>query len=666
MELTTRQKNALKSKNIDSLLQLHRWVPLRYIDNSLETGLSEALDKKHAVVIGTLNSAVKKEMSGGSRHFMQIKVTDRISKKNLSVLVFSESPYIERMFSSWIGTNVIVSGQLQHHPTYGYSICGPDTFSQDIEENMKVKPVFSKIKGMSEDTFKTILTKSLDDKETETVNYEVRSAFNIMDINAAIGSINFPGSIKEAKSAANRFIFDDLYYLAGRFELSNRDSNMIGIEAKKSDITESVINSLPYKLTNGQKNTYESIKEKMMNGQRIKALVQGDVGCGKTITAFLSMLLTAENGYQAVIMAPTKILALQHYEKLSGIIKNTGLSAVLVTSETTDKETIRKISSGEVKLIVGTHSMLSDKIVFNNLGLLVIDEEHKFGVSQRQKIEEKESNINSISMSATPIPRSLAIALYGNSMNVYSIKDMPAGRKKVITKYDSGENIRSIVMDILKAGQQVYAVCPMINKAEEDSLMDGVLSTEEAAKEYKKMFPEYVVKELNGTNTPEETDSILSDFRENKINILVSTTVVEVGVDVPNATMMVIHNAERFGLAGMHQLRGRVGRGDKQSYCILVSKDLPEENERISTLLNTTDGFEIAERDLEFLRKSGDVFGDEQSGRNRYIDEMIMYPGFYKRIRETVRNVSSIELKNHADKMLLAEIRNHRNIPCFE
>ncbi len=660
VKLTTRQINALAKKNVTDVLHLHRWFPLKYIDNTRETGAYREYDKRHVTVIGLMLEVELCKTSAG-KSYVKAKVRDQMSQEVVRVMIFGAGEPACKRIERWIGKYVLVSGTLQAHPIYGLSIAGPEIFTPDIQNNMKVIPVYSKVKGISAEKLSEILESCEEYQEIDTVNPEILKLYQLKDINTAVRDVMSPESIRDMVEGKKRFVFDDLLYFAGHIQLNERHESKSGLVASSTALTESVIASLPYTLTNGQRNVYENVKAHMLKGERVKCLVQGDVSCGKTIVGFLSLIIAAENGHQAALIAPTKILAMQHYEKLTKLLASSDLRVALLTNSTTDKQTLKDIKEGVTDIVIGTHSVLSDKVEFKDLKMFIVDEEHKFGVQQRNKIEEKQNGIDYISMSATPIPRTLALTIYGNSTEVFSIKEKPGCRKPVKTFWDNGDNVTRHVKSILDIGQQIYAVCPMINEADDDSVMAGILSTTEAVNKYRRAFPDIADKivELNGLNTAEETDDILSRFQNGDIKILVSTTVVEVGVDNPNATLMIIHNSERFGISQMHQLRGRVGRGSLQSYCMLVSKESPELNERIKTLIETDDGFEIAERDMLFMRKSGNLFGDEQSGRNKYIDEVMMYPELYDSIKQLVPQLSDAELQLHIDKIKKCEIQGH-------
>ena len=449
--------------------------------------------------------------------------------------------------------------------------------------------------------------------------------------------------------ADKRLLIDDLFYFAACNEYNDRQnrSDYKLPKMTKEELCIDLLSNFEYSLTKDQNMVFEHIKIQMQDGKRVKALIQGDVGCGKTIVALLAMSLVVSNNFQAAIMAPTKILAEQHYNELCKLLPDYADKILLAAGKTITKKDKDKISKGVYQFLIGTQSLLSDSIEFNNLGLIVIDEEHKFGVLQREKLANKSKNVHCITMSATPIPRTLAAALYGSSTDIYSIKSMPAGRKPVYTVYDNGDNTAMYISAALQRNEQVYIVCPAI-ETEEDK-MPGVLTVKEAELKYKKLFPQTQIATLNGKMSASETEEIIAKFKNNEIKILISTTVIEVGVNVPNATLIIIHNAERFGLAGMHQLRGRVGRGDKQSCCLLVADEI---NPRIEALCKTTDGFEIAETDLA-LRKSGSIFGVEQSGFNVLTEEILNNNELYLQMREEAIKCSDQVLFDHIKKMQL-------------
>ncbi len=659
-ELTKAQLNTLNKYHIENKYHYHRLLPNHYIDNTTETGVGPELSGHHVTFIGKI-AEIKTGTSNNGCSWLRCSLVDRKSKNQVGVMTFFSTKRAEKLYYYWmqIKTDILVGGTLSYNPQYGskgYSISSPDTFTCDVEKNMVVKTILSSVKGISEEKMSAFLLEKLNDKEDEILPSDLLKENKLDEINEAIRKAMFPVSIEEAIQGRKRLLFDDVLNFAARMELEKRGAPAGGIKINKCGFTEKIISSLPYELTNGQKQAYEDIKKEMMQGNYVNALIQGDVGCGKTIISFLSMLLAAENGFQAVLLAPTKILARQHYEKLCELIKGTEMEVAFIVSDTLNKANaerdlmLKEIANGNCKLIVGTHSVMSDKLHFKRLGLSIVDEEHRFGVEQREAIK----SIDYIGMSATPIPRTLATAIYGDQTKIFSIKEKPGDRKGVKTLRDDGKHLRKYIQQILDLEQQIYVVCPMIVDGQKGSITEGVFSTEKMTKALREMFPLYRVEELTGITPTEETETILTDYRDGKVNILVSTTVIEVGVDVPNATLIIIMNAERFGLSQMHQLRGRVGRGDKLSFCVLVSKDI--ENENINTLLENDDGFDIAEKDLKYLRKSGDLFGSEQSGRNKYIDEIILYPNLYKATRDIAAKLPTDMLIKHIERSQQCEI----------
>ena len=404
--------------------------------------------------------------------------------------------------------------------------------------------------------------------------------------------------------------------------------------------TNKFLNSLPYKLTADQQETLSAMVDKAKKGQRINSLVQGDVGCGKTIVAFTMMFSMADNGYQSVLMAPTGVLAEQHYKELKEYAEKHSYKAVYLGSNmkaSERKKALKGIEDGTYNFVVGTHSVINKDVKFKALGMAVIDEEHRFGVDQRNGAI-KEGNCHVITMSATPIPRSLALTIYGKATDVYTIKTMPNGRKPVKTKiFNKEQGIFKFMQNQIAEGRQCYIVCPL---KEENEKLENVESVEEVYQKVNNYFKDSGIRTemLVGGMSKEDTDSILSEFTKNNVQMLIATTIVEVGVNVPNASVILIRNAERFGLATLHQLRGRVGRGSYQSYCILQSDD--EANPRLNAMVQTTDGFEIAQIDLN-LRGSGDFIGTKQSGENREVMLMLQYPEFYKKIEKYVEQEQS-------------------------
>ena len=452
----------------------------------------------------------------------------------------------------------------------------------------------------------------------ETLPDYLLKEYNLEDINNATKHIHFPDEFKDFNIARNRLVFEELLSVQlALLELKNSYNNDIkGIEFSKDAKMSDVINPLPFKLTKAQLRVLEEIDRDMESSKNMNRLLQGDVGSGKTVVAMCTAYKAVKSGYQAAIMAPTAILATQHLENFKGILENLGIKCELLISGITKKkkeDILERLKNGEIDILIGTHALIEDNVIFKNLGLVVTDEQHRFGVKQRTKIAEKGENPDVLVMTATPIPRTLALILYGD-LDISIIDELPPNRKKIETfavNKNMTNRVNAFIKKQIDEGRQAYIVCPLVEENEEMDLK----SVEKIYDTYsKEVFPGYRVEYIHGKMKPKEKDDIMERFKKHEIDILISTTVIEVGVDVPNSNIMVIENAERFGLAQLHQLRGRVGRGDYQSYCILKFEGKSETvRKRMKVMCETNDGFVISEKDLE-LRGSGDFFGTMQHG----------------------------------------------------
>jgi ATP-dependent DNA helicase RecG len=473
----------------------------------------------------------------------------------------------------------------------------------------------------------------------------ILNKYNLVRTFEMARSIHQPRTFEDIARAERRIIFDNLFEMAFKMCYDNsQKSKVTDISCPNANTVKEFLNSLPFSLTDGeggQLSVVRSIYKKMRAGKRTSSLVQGDVGCGKTMVALLLMLIMAENGYQSVLMAPTNILAKQHYEEFtSRLAMFPFIKTVLVNGSMKKKEkekAINAIKSGEANIIVGTHAVISKDIEFKNLALSIVDEEHRFGVAQRRLLNEKTSgSIHTVTMSATPIPRSLGMSIYGEDTDIYNITQMPAGRKKIVTVIETEikKNYDFIAREI-KKGRQAYVICPLINESDSERLVgvDSVVETEKELRDYFKHNSEIKIGVINGKMKSSEVATEIQKFKDLEYNIIVSTTIVEVGVNVPNSTVILIKNSERFGLAQLHQLRGRVGRGNHQSYCLLSTPK--EDVERLEIMTQTNNGFVIAERDLE-LRGMGDFIGTSQTGDFKNVMLMLANKSLYEEIKNTV------------------------------
>ncbi len=484
----------------------------------------------------------------------------------------------------------------------------------------KLMPVYSLTDGLTNNAVAKSCANAVSEIQdiTEFLPKPVMKKYNIMPYREAVKTIHFPKNREEAQKARKRFAFNEFFmFLLMLRHMKSKNSQAL-TERKYVERTECVefINSLPYKLTNAQIRVWHEIRNDMISGRVMNRLVQGDVGSGKTVIAALALLLNAKNGYQGVLMVPTEALAKQHYESLIKMCSKYDVNVTLLTGSMTAKEKKTEyeiIKNHQTDIIIGTHALIQEKVEYDKLGLVITDEQHRFGVNQRKAIAEKGVDCHTIVMSATPIPRTLSMILYGD-MDISVIDEMPAKRLPIMNCV-VGQSYRttaySFILKEIRKGHKAYIVCPMIEE-NEDSGLENVTAYYLKLSE---IMPQDVhIDILHGKMKPKEKNDVMERFREKDTDILISTTVIEVGIDVPLATVMFIENAERFGLAQLHQLRGRVGRSDIQSYCIFMTSDeRPEIMERLNVLNKSNDGFYIASQDLK-LRGPGDMFGVRQSG----------------------------------------------------
>ena len=487
----------------------------------------------------------------------------------------------------------------------------------------KIIPLYPLTFSLSQNTIRKIIENGLKDVEEdggleETLPQNILNEYKLEEINKAIETVHFPKEFADFEIARKRFVFEEL--LSTQLALLQlKNSNLKdhkGISFSKDAHMSDVINSLPFNLTKAQLRVLEEIDKNMEQDKSMNRLLQGDVGSGKTVVAMISAYKAVKSGYQVAVLAPTAILATQHLENFQKILEKFDIRCELLISGITKKkktEILEKLQNGEVDILIGTHAMLEENVTFKNLGLVVTDEQHRFGVKQRTTIAQKGENPDVLVMSATPIPRTLALILYGD-LDISVIDELPPNRKKIetfaVTKALE-DRVNNFVRKQVDEGRQAYIVCPLVEESEENDLQ-SVISLYEKCKT--EVFPNYRIEYIHGKMKQKEKDDIMERFKNGEIDILISTTVIEVGVDVPNSSIMVIEDAQRFGLAQLHQLRGRVGRGEYQSYCILKYEGKGKNTrERMKIMTQTNDGFVISQKDLE-LRGSGDFFGTNQHG----------------------------------------------------
>ena len=602
--------------NIYTLKDLIEYYPRDYEDRSKPKNLYECTDGEE-VLIEAMAAGRITEMHKGRMTISRLIVKDQTGT---CYITWFNQGYLRDKFQPgrmyrFFGKISNKNGRLEmNSPVY-------DEIDQS-KNTGKIIPIYPLTYELKQNTLRKIIENGLAEvkgKLTETLPEYILKENNLWDINNTIERIHFPIEFSDFNKARERLVFEELLttQLALLKLKNNYEHETDGIQFSKDVYMSDVINILPFKLTKAQLRVLEEIDRDMESNKPMNRLLQGDVGSGKTVVAMIAAYKAVKSGYQATIMAPTAILASQHLESFQGILEELGIKTELLISSVTKKkksEILEKLQSGEIDILIGTHAILEENVVFKNLGLVVTDEQHRFGVKQRGTIASKGQNPDVIAMSATPIPRTLALILYGD-LDISIIDELPPNRKKIETyavRKNMEERVNNFIRKQITEGRQAYIVCPLV---EENEDMEGLQSVIELAERYQKeTFSEYKVAYLHGKMKPKEKDEIMERFKNGEIQILIATTVIEVGVNVPNSSIMVVENAERFGLAQLHQLRGRVGRGEYQSYCILKYEGNSETiRQRMKVMCDTNDGFIISEKDLE-LRGSGDFFGTEQHG----------------------------------------------------
>lgn len=482
-----------------------------------------------------------------------------------------------------------------------------------------IEPVYHLNQGIKRSNFKKLVDEILDNTveiKSNVPDYLIEK-YNFINKKDAVTNVHKPKDINSLKKADLHLIYEELFTFMLKVSYLKEKSASDGkfnIKSFDEDRVNNFISSLPFNLTDGQMQAVSDVKGDFLSKKKMNRLILGDVGSGKTIVSFIALYMNMLAGYQGVLMAPTEILAVQHFNNMKSLFGDK-LKIQLLTSSTKKGERnniLQNLKNGETQVLIGTHSLLNDELVYNNLGLVITDEQHRFGVNQRQTLQEKGKDVDVLYMSATPIPRTLALTIYGD-MDITEIRSKPGGRKEIITKIFKNSELKNVLekmLDEIKAGHQIYVVAPLIDD-EEDEKMNVTSLKDKFDVAFNGMVPTGL---LHGKMKPNQKDEVMNSFKNGDTKILISTTVIEVGVDVKNATMMVIFNAERFGLATLHQLRGRVGRNDMQSYCYLISD---YDAERLKVLEQSNDGFYISEQDFK-LRGGGDIFGIRQSGEQSF------------------------------------------------
>ena len=556
------------------------------------------------------------------RNLQVISITVADTTGRLAVAWFN-APYLKNTLKK--GSCFILRGKVSRKKGR-LEMEHPEIFTPAAYEEVlhSMQPIYGLTAGLTNKLIIKLMHQILEEQnlQTEFLPDEIKEYYHLADDNYALSAIHFPANMQELLVARKRLVFDEflLFILAVQILKGKTEEAPNAFPMKPVWTTEQIMENLPYKLTRAQLNAWHEIERDLCSHTLMSRLVQGDVGSGKTILSFLAMVLTVENGYQAALMVPTEVLANQHFEAFTKLMEEQGITSchpVLLTGSTTLKEKRRiygEIASGEANVIIGTHALIQEKVVYENLGLVITDEQHRFGVKQREALTTRGNAPHVLVMSATPIPRTLAIIVYGD-LDISIIDELPAMRlpiKNCVVGTSYRPKAYSFIEKQIRQGRQAYIICPMV---EESEGADGENVTDYTQR-IREIFPsDITIGMLHGKMKPKEKNQIMEQFASGEIQVLVSTIVVEVGVNVPNATVMMVENAERFGLAQLHQLRGRVGRGEYQSYCIFMQGNEQEEtSKRLEILNKSNDGFFIAGEDLK-LRGPGDLFGIRQSGQ---------------------------------------------------
>ncbi|MBR1679794.1 MAG: ATP-dependent DNA helicase RecG [Bacilli bacterium] len=595
----------LYKAGIYNLEDLLTYYPYRY--QILKPTSLEETKENETITINAIITDVGK-VSFIKRNFNVLRFKAESYGKILSVSIFNRS-YLKPNMS--VGREITLTGK---YNALKNSFTASDMKLSKLESE-KIIPIYHTIKGIKNASLEKIMGNALTgERVLDSIPEKYQKKYGFQSKQETLEIIHQPLKVEELERAKKRIIYEELFEFMFKINylklLKESDKGIEkNIPMKK---IEHFINSLPFELTIDQRTSVEQGLKELASPKKMNRLLLGDVGSGKTIVATILSYANYLAGYQTAFLAPTEILAIQHFKSIRDLFKNSDISVEILIGSMTKKEKtaiMKRVENGEIDLLIGTHAILNEKMHFQNLGFIITDEQHRFGVSQREFLGKKGEKPDMLFMSATPIPRTYALTIYGD-MDTSQIKQKPQGRKEIITKLVKEENLKEVLLktlDEIKAGHQIYVVAPTIEENEENDLKDVYLLKEKFDLAYHSKVP---IGILHGKLKKAEKESVMNDFKLGRTKILISTTVVEVGVDVKNATVMIIFDSERFGLATLHQLRGRVGRNDMQSYCFLICK---EEKERLKVLEESNDGFYISEKDFEF-RGEGDLFGERQSG----------------------------------------------------
>lgn len=654
----------LKSLGIETVLDLLYWFPFRYEDYRSIKKIKELVEGEMATVKVRVEHIGVKRSHRQRRTFAEALVSDESGSMKI---VWFNQPFIAKNLSA--GQEIYLSGKAKNS-IWGIQLSSPayeKVSAEKTAHTARLVPMYPLTQGITQKQLRFLVSEALPlaEKIPDWQSEEILDKYDFPNLSDALKGIHFPVDDQELKQSSDRLKFDELFLLQARAALGRKEKSSLGAMAltfKEKEIKE-LVDSLPFVLTKAQKIAAWDILKDTAEPHPMNRLLSGDVGSGKTVVAAIALYNAALNKVQSVLMAPTEILATQHYYSLNKLLSPYNVKIGLFTrgfrklnfieGKVSKKEMLKHINLGEVQIMVGTHTLITDVVEFDKLALVAVDEQHRFGVNQRKIIKEKGERAHFLSMTATPIPRSLALMMYGD-LSVSPINEMPKGRKKIITRLvepKNREKAYEFIRKEIKSGRQVFVICSLVEQKEEGEDLVASASyfrakekktvMNEYEKLSKKIFPDLRVGYLHGKLKTQEKEEIMDNFKSQQIDILVATSVVEVGVDIPNATIMMIEDAESFGLAQLHQFRGRVGRGDYQSYCFLFTENETQKSlERLSFFEKEDNGFRLAEKDLE-IRGPGEVYGTEQSGMMKLRLAKLTDTEILKKAREAAEMVAS-------------------------
>ena len=653
----------LNKLGIFTLKDLIYYFPRQFEDrNNFKKIFELQNDEKATIRVVVIGIEISNPRKG-----MNITKIDVKDDTGYAKLVFFNQNYIKDRFKP--GDTILVFGRVKKEfKTIELSSCEIEFLTNSPKKTFKIIPTYPLTYGVSNREIIGIIKTVFSDPNLEIKEYlpnRIIEKYKLCSLDYAIRNIHNPTSKEALKISLYRIIFEEFLILQlGLFAFKNGIEDIKGIKFRENKILDNILTSLPFKLTGAQDRALNEIIKDMNSSNSMNRLVQGDVGSGKTIVALLALSYCVLNGYQGALMAPTEILAQQHYLSFTDTLKDFGIKIELLVGSLTKKQkekVLDRVKNNEVDILIGTHALIEDSVGFDKLGLVITDEQHRFGVRQRNKLSSKGYNPDILVMTATPIPRTLALILYGD-LDISIIDELPPGRQSIETiaiNKEKRDNIyNSLVRNEVKKGRQVYIVCPLVEESETIEAKSAIHLVEELKNQY---FSDLKVGLLHGKMKSSEKDSIMKSFKNKELDILVSTTVIEVGINVPNATLMIIENAERFGLAQLHQLRGRVGRGSYKSYCILIYASKSDIcKQRMSIMEESNDGFKISEKDLE-IRGPGEFFGTRQHGIPELkVANIFKHMKILKLAQQEARYIigNDFKLQSYENKYLKREIIN--------